>query len=105
MIIDSLDIVTNNVNFGYAEPLYGGEDEFGLAKGGCSTVFMGQMMHFGGRFDTSPNENQYSIIKDCGMDVQYPEMPFYYYNGACNSFSKPTPKVLLCFSYDYPCHT
>ena len=48
MIIDSLGIVTNNVNFGYAEPMYGGEDEFGLAKGGCSTVFMGQMMYFGG---------------------------------------------------------
>ena len=80
-------------------------------KGGCSAVFMGKMMHFGGE-----NKRHYSIIKDCGMDLQYPDMPFDYYDGACNSFLKPSPKVLLCFSSarvssydgDFPgqeCHT
>ena len=61
--------------------------------GGCSAVFMGKMMHFGGA-----NRKHYSIIKDCKMDVQWPDMPFEFYDGACNSFLKPSPKVLLCFS-------
>lgn len=73
-------------------------------KGGCSAVFMGKMMHFGGE-----NKRHYSIINDCRMDLQYPDMPFDYYDGACNSFLKPTPKVLLCFSganaYEGECHT
>ena len=61
--------------------------------GGCSAVFMGKMMHFGGAF-----RKQYSIIEDCKIETQWPEMPFEFYEGACNSFLKPTPKVLLCFS-------
>ena len=74
--------MTENLDFQY----YG-------ERGGCSAVFMGRMMHFGGE-----NKRHYSIIKDCSMELQYPDMPFDYYDGACNSFLKPTPKVLLCFS-------
>ena len=100
--------MTDNLNFGYAEPDYGANGvPFSLAMGGCSAVFMGQMMHFGGTFEDSPNTRHYSIIKDCGMDVQYPDMPFDFYDGACHSFLKPTPNVLLCFSSadDVGCYT
>ena len=35
------------------------------------------------------------------MDCQI-TMPFDFYRGACNTFSQPDPKVLLCFDFgDY----
>ena len=62
---------------------------------------MGQMMHFGG----ATNPKHYRIMDDCGLELQYPPMPedyfFGLYDGACNSFLKPTPKVLLCFNSQY----
>ena len=61
--------------------------------GGCSAVFMGQMMHFGGA-----NRRHHSIIKDCKMELQYTDLDFDFYDGACNSFLNPTPRILLCFS-------
>ena len=63
---------------------------------------MGHMMYFGG----FPNTNEYSIIigETCGMkqrtdEWEFSQMPFHFYDGACNSFMGQT-KVLLCFSSD-----
>ena len=63
---------------------------------------MGHMMYFGGY----PHTNEYSIIvgEKCrmkGMVIEgyNEEMPFHFYDGACNSFMGQT-KVLLCFSSD-----
>ena len=88
--------MNENVNLEYARDDYG-RLERGIQEGGCSAVFMGQMMYFGG----TPNTKQYSIIRDkwCNVERQLTEMPFDYFRGACNSFMEPTPKVLLCFSY------
>ena len=96
-----LETVNENFNFEYGDYDYDDSDDNdrreqgSLQRGGCSAVFMGQMMYFGGY----PNTRQYSIIHDCKIDRHYSEMPFDFYRGACNSFMEPTPKVLLCFNY------
>ena len=93
--IGFLETVNENVNLEYARDDYG-RLERGIQEGGCSAVFMGEMMYFGG----TPNTKQYSIIrKHCQVERQFTEMPFDYFRGACNSFMEPTPKVLLCFNY------
>ena len=77
-----------------------------IVQRGCSTVLMGQMMYFGG----FPNSQKYFTIKNCEMKREYSKLPFHYYDGSCNSFLEPSPKVLLCFSsFTIPkvtkCHT
>ena len=49
---------------------------------------------------------QLSKIVGCEM-VRQQDMDFDFYKGSCNSFTQPTPKVLLCFSYYHTkeCHT
>ena len=86
--------MNENLNLEYAIDDFGRPDR-GIQRGGCSAVFMGEMMYFGG----TPNWRQYSIIRGCQVERQFSEMPFDYFRGACNSFMEPTPKVLLCFNY------
>ena len=73
---------------------------------GCSAIFYGEAMYFGG----FPNTRQYSIIENCKMTEQTDKMPMHFYDGSCATFLEPTQKVLLCFSsFTLPivkkCHT
>ena len=79
------ETATENLNFEY-------EEDTDVQRG-CSTVLQGHMMYFGGY----PNTRQFSIIDNCRIEKYYPEMPFHFYDGSCNSFMGQT-KVLLCFS-------
>ena len=93
-MIDNFEFTYKRYHSDYGpDSFFEREEEVGLTKGGCSVVFMGQMMHFGGA-----NRRHHSIIKDCKMEVQYTDLDFDFYDGACNSFLDPTPRILLCFS-------
>ena len=92
---------------------------------GCSTIFMDQMLYFGGARGGDHNTQvcvfaslvyfslyfKVSIVENCGINPHplYPKLPFEFENGACNSFLFPSPKVLLCFSSSgnshKECHT
>ena len=101
-MIDNFEFTYKRYHSDYGpDSFFEREEEVGLTKGGCSVVFMGTMMHFGG----ATNPKHYRIMDDCGLELQYPPMPvdneFDLYDGACNSFLKPTPKVLLCFNSQY----
>ena len=82
---------------------YFGENE---VRRGCSAIFMGMAMYFGG----FPNTRQFGIIGNCKMRLEKEMLPMDFYDGACASFLEPTPRVLLCFSsFTLPtvkkCHT
>ena len=73
---------------------------------GCSAIFMGTAMYFGG----FPDTRQFSVIENCEMIQQPDKMPMHFYDGSCASFLEPIPRVLLCFSsFTLPtvkkCHT
>ena len=61
---------------------------------GCSAIFMGTAMYFGG----FPNTRQFGVIGNCKMRVEKEMLPMNFYDGACASFLEPRPIVLLCFS-------
>ena len=45
-----------------------------------------------------------SKISGCQL-VRQNDMSFNFDQGSCNSFARPTPKILLCFGSGTDCHT
>jgi len=92
----------NALNFEYGDEV--------VAHNGCGATLFGQFWYFGGGTGSAESVNPYkkqlSKINGCKMERQ-PDMPFDFYKGSCNTFSEPTPRVLLCFDFigDRDCHT